>query len=211
MIVVPEFPLCNRPAHPDNPDHLPKYYFNRPSSLQQAGPSRWYVSFKNRPAHPDDLEYLLKYYCNRLSSLDDSDHLPTGRPIRKIRMIYQNIIWTDRPLCNSFERYKIKIISIFMSFINSDKILCKVCSSWYEHSLMLSVEAQWLLSSSAVRKEDTKPSAKTQDIVLLFVRIEDTIAKDTRHCLVICSNYQRHKTLSCNLFELEKEKVASAS
>ena len=109
-----------------------------------------------------------------------------------IRIIYQNIIITDRPLCKSFEWCKIEIKSIFMSFINNNKILCKVCSSWYEHSLMLSVEAQWLLSSSAVRKEDT-------------------VAKDTRHCLVICSNYQRHKTLSCNLFELEKEKVASAS
>ena len=42
-------------------------------------------------------------------------------------------------------------------------------------------------------------------------RGHQTIGKDTRHCLVICSNYQRHKTLSCNLFELEKEKVASAS
>ena len=46
-------------------------------------------------------------------------------------------------------------------------------------------------------------------------RGHQTIGKDTRHCLVICSNRghhrQRHKTLFCYLFELEKEKVASAS
>ena len=107
--------------------------------------------------------------CNRQAHWDNTDHLPTGQPIRMIRIIYQNIIITDRPLCKCFEWCIIEIRSIFMSFINNNKILCKVCS-WYEHSLMLSVEAQWLLSSSAVRKEDTKPSAKTQDIVLLFVR-----------------------------------------
>ena len=46
-------------------------------------------------------------------------------------------------------------------------------------------------------------------------RGHQTIGKDTRHCLVIISNRgyhrQRHMTLFCYLFELEKEKMAPAS
>ena len=85
-IIVTDGPLCNRPVHRDNSDHLST---GRPIRMIR-------IIYQNIIVTDHPL-------CTRQANPDDRDHLSTGRHIQMIQIIYQNIIVTGQPLCKSFE------------------------------------------------------------------------------------------------------------